>query len=47
MHWILEMTAEFCCDKYKCAWKPGNALLWGREYAPISIGQEKLWILQN
>ena len=48
-HWIIEKTAElnqpiYFKDVLTSEWKPGYVLHWGRGFAFISAGEEKLWI---
>ncbi|KAL6055503.1 hypothetical protein STEG23_020485, partial [Scotinomys teguina] len=48
-HWIIEKTAElnqpiYFKDVLTSEWKPGYVLRWGRGFAFISTGEDKLWI---
>ena len=48
-HWIMEKSAElnklmYFKDMLTSQWKPGDMLLWGRGFALVSTGEEKLCI---
>ena len=48
-HWIIEKTMELNQPIYfkgvlTSEWKPGYVSRWGRGFAFISAGEEKLWI---
>lgn len=48
-HWIVEKTAElnqpaYIKDILTSEWKMGNVLRWGRGFAYVSTGEEKLWV---
>ncbi|MGE9714896.1 DDE-type integrase/transposase/recombinase [Escherichia coli] len=48
-HWTMEKTAElnqpvYFKDVLTSTWKPGHVLRWGRGFALVSTGEEKLWI---
>ena len=48
-HWAKEKTAELNQPVYfkyvlTSVWKPGHVLCWGRGFALVSTGEEKLWI---
>ncbi|CAO2636376.1 hypothetical protein LEMLEM_LOCUS23496 [Lemmus lemmus] len=48
-HWIMEKSVElnqpvYFKDVLTSQWKPGEVLRWGRGFALISTGEEKLWI---
>ncbi|EGV97888.1 HERV-K_7p22.1 provirus ancestral Pol protein [Cricetulus griseus] len=48
-HWTMEKTAElnqpvYFKDVLTSVWKPGHVLSWGRGFAFVSTGEEKLWI---
>ena len=48
-HWIMEKSAElnqlvYIKDVLTSQWKPGDVLHWGRGFALVSTGEEKLWI---
>ena len=47
--WIIEKTSElnqpvYFKDVLKSQWKPGDVLCWGKGFALVSAGKEKLWI---
>ena len=46
--WIMEKSAElnqpvYIKDVLTFQWKPGDVLRWGRGFALVSTGEEKLW----
>ena len=48
-HWIMEKTSElnqlvYFKDVLTSQWRPGDVLRWGRGFALVSTGEEKLWI---
>ena len=48
-HWIIEKSSElnqpvYFKDVLTSQWKPGDVLHWGRGFALVSTGEEKLWI---
>ena len=48
-HWIMEKTSElnqpvYFKDVLTSQWKSGDVLRWGRGFALVSTGEEKLWI---
>ena len=48
-HWTAEKTAKlnqpvYFKDVLTSIWKPGHLLHWGRGFALVSTGEEKLWI---
>ena len=48
-HWIIEKSTElnqpiYFKDVLTSQWKPGDVLRWGRGFALVSTGEEKLWI---
>ena len=48
-HWIMEKSVElnqlvYIKDVLTSQWKPGDVLRWGRGFALVSTGEEKLWI---
>ena len=51
-HWIMEKSAElnqpvYIKDVLTSQWRPGDVLRWGRGFALVSTGEEKLWIPSN
>ena len=48
-HWKIEKSAElnkpiYFKDVLTSQWKPGDVLHWGRGFALVSTGEEKLWM---
>ncbi|ERE85983.1 Integrase, retroviral containing protein [Cricetulus griseus] len=48
-HWTTEKTAElnqpvYFKDVLTSVWKLGHVIRWGRGFALVSTGEEKLWI---
>ena len=47
-HWIMEKFAklnqpDYFKDVLTLQWKPGDVPCWGRRFALVSTGEEKLW----